>query len=87
MQSIKTTKTTTIEIKPTPQDLARLWWSMDSFEMAIFFEAVASIIDREDKPSSLSFQMEFLSKEKTLGSGGRSVMSKIGEYANHNFKD
>lgn len=58
----------------TPQIVAEIFWNMDSNEQAIFFDCLYS-------HESLSMQLQYVATSENLSYGARSVMRKIGEYA------
>lgn len=72
-------RTIEVEVTLSPQEIAEQFWEMDSFGQSLFLEKLYYL--SKDK---LSWQLEYLSQEKNLTNGGRFVMSKFGEYANHN---
>lgn len=67
---------TTIDYKPTPEELAQAFWDMMSDEQARFFNQLGRLGD-----GNMPIQLEYIRLEKALTEHGRSVMALIGEYA------
>lgn len=60
----------------TPEELARIWWDMASYEQADFFNSLGALASR----SLLAKQLEFIRNE-FLSGDAREVMRLIGEYS------
>lgn len=60
----------------TPQIIAQMFWNMDSNEQAIFFDCLYSY-----SIESIAMQLQYVATTENLSYGARSVMRKIGEYA------
>lgn len=65
-----------ISITPTPDELAEVFWSMNSGQQAEFFNLLGEISDNR-----LCFQLQCVTDDLCLSQTGRRVMQTIGEYA------
>ena len=61
------------EIHPSAEEIAEVFWCMDSEEQAVFFNALGS----KDR---LAFQLQAVRDEACLEIKGRVAMRLIGEY-------
>lgn len=70
-----------ISIAPTPDELAEVFWGMNSGQQAQFFNRLQEI-----SGNMLCFQLQVVTDEPGLDANGRHAMQLIGEYseeANH----
>ena len=74
---IKRVIETNIELNP--QELAKLFCDFGDVSQADFFNEVYQLTCGWN--NSLSMQLQYVTDCKRLTAGGRSVMSKIGEYS------
>jgi len=72
-------RTITIEIHPTPEELAEIFCDMNSGDQAKFFNTIYKISSKW--PNPFCFQLEAITKCKELSENGRSIMMQIGEYS------
>ena len=68
-----------IDVTLTPQEVAKLFASMDSVQQAEFFNEIAAI--SSVWKNSLCFQLQYITDEDGLTLAGRRVMQEIGEYS------
>lgn len=73
---------TKVDYEPTPEELAIEFCELYEDGQAKFFNRVAEIFDQPSH--SLSMQLEYISQSKLLTDEARSLMRRIGEYAEHN---
>lgn len=73
------TRHVVVEIKPSPEELAKEFASMDSDEQARFF----SEIENQTKTWSRAFcfQLQAVTDSEYLTPGGRFIMQEIGQYS------
>lgn len=64
------------EVHPSPEELADVFWAMDSEEQAWFFNHLGEISQQ-----GISFQLQAVTDSERLTHHGRFVMSKIGDYS------
>ena len=69
-----------VEITPDPDELAFEFANMGEEQQAMFFNELARIVDKWDRP--FCFQLQYVTDHPELTDAGRSVMRAIGEYAN-----
>lgn len=69
----------TIKVELTPNELAFCFCNMSSTGQAMFFNEIAVLTQKWDRP--FPFQLEALSLESILTKDGRVVMEEIGSYA------
>lgn len=74
MRTIKTSAQ--VEIRPSPEELADVFWSMDADEQAFFFNRLG-----ESSRARLCFQLQYVTDSDCLDEAGRYAMQKIGEYS------
>ena len=60
----------------TPEELATVFWHMDSLEQARFFNTLAEISDWR-----FPFQLQHITESDGITLAGRRVMQEIGEYS------
>ena len=65
-----------VEVDPTPQELAELFWKLGSIEQAEFFNKLGEIASHH-----LPFQMQYVTDDDVLTTDGRYAMSVIGNYS------
>lgn len=65
-----------ISIAPTPDELAEVFWGMNSGQQAEFFNRLQEISD-----NMLCFQLQAVTDEPGLDANGRRAMQLIGEYS------
>lgn len=65
-----------ISIAPTPEELAEVFWSMNSGQQADFFSHLYEISENR-----LCFQLQAVTDEPGLDANGRRAMQLIGEYS------
>lgn len=70
---------TTIEVNPTPRELASEFCNMVDEDQAEFFNHIARIVDGWDH--DFVFQLQSLTDCGKLTEGGRGIMENIGVYA------
>lgn len=66
-----------VEIHPSAEEVAKVFWAMDAEEQAEFFNTLHDIAYMNGLP----MQLQFLTDNKHLKLGGRLVMEQFGEYA------
>ena len=71
-----------VDYTPTPEDLADEFCFLYQEGQARFLNRVAEIFNRHGY--CLSTQLEYVTQSKELNVEGRALMSKFGEYAEHN---
>ena len=67
-----------VDIVPTPDELASEFAQMDDEQQAMFFNELAIIVSKWDRP--FCFQLQFVRDHPALTLEGKSVMQQIGEY-------
>lgn len=72
-------RTVTIEVEPSPTELANSLARMDGDQQAEFFNMLAKA-DKTWK-SSWPFQLQYVTDSAVLNDDGRRIMEMIGEYA------
>lgn len=75
--------TSTVEIKPTPLQLAETFWGMNCHQQAEFFGFVGACAIGEDpihSYHSFDMQMCYVSKSERLTPNGARVMDSIGAF-------
>lgn len=65
----------TVEIIPTPEQLATCFWSMDGDQQAVFFNCLGTMAHVK-----LAFQLEYVRQSKELDDTGKNAMWDIGCY-------
>jgi hypothetical protein len=70
------TRTAEIEVTPTWNELAELFWGMNAHDQAQFFNHLGAIAE-----TKLCFQLQFISDSPMLNGTGRFAMSQIGDYS------
>ena len=68
----------TVDITPSPDELAFEFANMDDEQQAMFFNELASITAKWESP--FCFQLQYLVDHPALTKEGRSIMEQIGEY-------
>lgn len=63
------------------EDIAKLFFNCDDYQMAQFFNQVAA--DFEKTGASFVMKMEYVSQQSVLSDKGRRVMRAIGDYADN----
>jgi hypothetical protein len=69
-----------IDIKPTPEELAKCFCGMESDKQARFFCAISDEVDKWDE--SFVFQLQAVIDSYLMDSSAANVMKQIGEYGN-----
>lgn len=67
-----------IPIEVTPQEAAFEFCNWSDEKQAAFFNEIAELTTKWDKP--FCFQLQFITDCESLTSGGRNVMEAIGDY-------
>lgn len=67
-----------VDVVPTPDELAFVFCNMDDEQQAMFFNEIARITDKWDKP--FCFHLQSLSDHPALTADGRRIMEQIGDY-------
>jgi len=67
-----------VDVTPTPDELAFEFASMGDEQQAMFFNELAAIVAKWDRP--FCFQLQSLISNPTLTREGRWIMEQIGEY-------
>lgn len=65
----------TVELIPTPGELAGCFWSMDGDQQAVFFNCLGTIAH-----AKLPFQLSYVRQSKELDNTGKETMWQIGCY-------
>lgn len=65
-----------VEVHPSADELADVFWAMDDEEQAYFFNRLGEISDH-----NLPLQLQSVTDNPHLNSSGRHTMSLIGEYS------
>ena len=74
--------TRTIDVKPTPEELAVVFATMGSMDQAMFFNAIAEEVDSwPNGMGSWVMQLQYINTDEVLTDGARHIMETIGEYA------
>jgi len=68
----------TLPIEITPQEAAFEFCNWDDGQQAAFFNEIAELTTKWDKP--FCFQLQYITDCKSLTKGGRDVMESIGQY-------
>lgn len=68
-----------VEITPSPDELAFEFANMGDEQQAMFFNELAIIVEKWDRP--FCFQLQALTNHPELTDAGRSIMRAIGGYA------
>jgi len=66
-----------IDVEPTPEELAEVFWHMDDQEQARFFTKLGDI-----SGIKLTMQMACVADSDALSFNGKQAMHMIGEYGN-----
>ena len=69
----------TVDVWPTPEELAFEFCNLDDSGQAIFFNELYNLTEKWGRP--LCFQLQYVTDNQLLTDGGRSVMSQIGDYS------
>jgi len=67
-----------VDIQLTPDELASEFSRMDDEQQAMFFNELAEIVSKWDRP--FCFQMQFVIDNPNLTQEGKSLMREIGGY-------
>jgi len=70
---------TIVKINLKPKQVAKLFESMNSKEMATFFNELGNLIEKWNH--GFSFQMQYLTNKINLTDKARAIMNTIGQYA------
>ena len=70
---------TTIDVTLTPDELAAEFAAMGDEQQAMFFNELAVITSKWNRP--ICFQLQYVTDHPALTDEGRRVMAQIGEYA------
>lgn len=73
------TKKIAVHIELTPEELAFELSNMDDSQQAAFFNELARLTERWERP--FCFQLQWLTENHALTPEGRRIMEQIGEYA------
>ena len=71
----------TLDIHLEVGDVAKAFAAMSSDEMAVFFNLVAEEVGKWN--GAFCMQMQWVTNDENLTKMGRSIMSQIGDYAEH----
>ena len=77
-------RTIIVDVIPTPDELAFEFSKMNDEQQAIFFNEVANIVDKWDKP--FCFQLRAIIDNPALTIDGKMLMQEIGDYGNEPYK-
>lgn len=77
--SVPINKIVEVEIDFTPEELGEVFASLDSEQMANFFNAIAAEVATWER--SFRFQMQYVTDASNLSKAAREIMHTIGEYA------
>lgn len=69
----------TVDVSPSPDELAFEFANMGYEQQAMFFNELARIVRKWERP--FCFQLQALTNHPELTDAGRSIMRAIGEYA------
>lgn len=72
-----------VDITPDPDELAFEFANMDDEQQAMFFNELAGIVSKWERP--FCFQLQYVTDHPELTDAGRSIMRAIGEYAYRDF--
>lgn len=72
------TITKTVEVKLTPEDVARLFCQMNNEEQAQFFNEIAEVVETWTQP--FAYQLQAIANAPELTQKGRGIMAQIGNY-------
>lgn len=67
-----------ITVDTTPEELAHEFCNMNDEAQARFFNSVANITEKWDRP--FCFQLQYISDQPSLTKEGRYIMEAIGDY-------
>ena len=67
-----------LDVTPTPDELAFEFANMDDEQQAMFFNELAKITDKWDKP--FCFQLQSIINNQALTMEGKNIMEAIGDY-------
>lgn len=67
-----------VDVTPTPDELAFEFANMDDEQQAMFFNELARLTEKWEKP--FCFQLQHLIDHPALTKEGKSIMEQIGEY-------
>lgn len=73
-------RSVTVEIKPTPFELAREFCEMDAYSQAMFLNEIANIVDVEWN-RQFCFQVQAIVDSSGFLNGANKIMKIFGEYA------
>lgn len=71
-----------VDINPTPEELAFELSNMGNDKQAMFFNELARITEKWERP--FCFQLQYLIDSPVLTKEGRRIMLEIGEYGEEN---
>ena len=71
-------RTIEIDVSPTPNELAACFCGMSAAGQAMFFNEIAELVKRWDKP--FGFQLQAVIDAAILTASGKAVMREIGVY-------
>ncbi len=74
-------RTIEVDVRPSPDELAFEFAHFGDEEQAMFFNELANIVSKWERP--FCFQLQLIQDHPELTDAGRDVMRKIGEYG-HN---
>ena len=72
----------TVTVDVTPQEAAFEFCNWDDEQQATFFNEIAELTAKWDKP--FCFQLQNITDCELLSEGGRDVMESIGQYGQEN---
>ena len=67
-----------VDFRPSPDELAFEFAKFSDEEHVIFFNELAELVSKWDRP--FCFQLQYIQDHPALTDAGRSVMRAIGEY-------
>jgi hypothetical protein len=67
-----------VDVTPSPDELAFEFANMDDEQQAMFFNELARLTDKWEKP--FCFQLQMLVDNPALTRKGKSIMEQIGDY-------
>lgn len=75
---MKTSIQRLITVTPYPEEMAEIWWNMNSDDQVMFLNKLGEYMSHS---SNGEIQMQYITDTKWLTDKGRYVMQLMGEYA------
>jgi hypothetical protein len=69
----------TINVDPSPEELAQELWSLDADTQAKVLSSLAELV--KDDFMSLNMQLQYVTDSKCLSLAARELMSRLGDYS------